>query len=145
MWEVRMRVAKWVGAIAAVFAVMVATSWLVHGILLRSEYLLVAIYFRPFPVIQARIWIILVGQAIFSAAFVYIYTRGLESKPWLWQGVRYGVLVWVLAVIPASAAEFVTMFLPHQLVLRWIGYGLLQLVLAGIAVAAIMGERSVAY
>lgn len=139
-----MRAGKWAGAIAAAFAVIVATNWLVHAVLLRAAYQAIAINFRPIQVIQARMWIVLVGQAIFSIAFVYIYTRGLESKPWVEQGIRYGLLVWLLTVVPASLAEFVTMFLPRQLVLRWMGYGLLQLVVTGIVVAAIVGERQMA-
>ncbi|HVB97886.1 MAG TPA: hypothetical protein VNJ12_00940 [Candidatus Dormibacteraeota bacterium] len=139
-----MRAGKWASAILAAFAIIVATNWLIHAVLLRAEYQAIVLSFRPMQVIRARMWIVLVGQAVFSVAFVYIYTRGLESKPWPAQGVRYGILAWLLTVVPASLAEFVTMYLPHRLVLQWIGYGLAQLVLAGLVVAAIVGERPVA-
>jgi hypothetical protein len=139
-----MRAGKWAGAIVAAFAVIVVTNWLVHGILLRADYQAMALSFRPVPLIRARMWIVLVGLAVFSVAFVYIYVRGVEAKPWLGQGIRYGILAWLLTVVPASLAEFVTMYLPHPLVLRWIGYGLLQLVVTGLAVAAIVGERPAA-
>ncbi|HVB34798.1 MAG TPA: hypothetical protein VNJ52_10565 [Patescibacteria group bacterium] len=139
-----MRTGRWIGAIVAAFAVIVLSNWLVHGILLRDEYRAMALSFRPVSLIRARMWIVLAGQAIFSMAFVYIYTRGIEAKPWPAQGIRYGFLVWLLTVVPASLAEFVTMYLPHQLVLRWMGYGLLELVLTGLAVAAIVGERPAA-
>lgn len=131
---------KIVGAMVAAFLVLVATNWVVHGLLLRSSYQAIALTFRPFLAIRARMWIMLAGQALFSIAFVYVYIRGLERKPWLAQGVRYGVVIWVMTVIPASLAEFVTMFIPHQLALHWILLGLAQLVITGIVVAAIIGE-----
>lgn len=131
---------KVVGAMVAAFLVLVATNWVVHGILLRSSYLAIVLTFRPFVVIRARMWIMLVGQALFAIAFVYVYIRGLERKPWLAQGARYGVVIWVMTVIPASLAEFVTMFIPHQLALHWILLGLAQLVITGIVVAAIIGQ-----
>ncbi|HEV2386419.1 MAG TPA: hypothetical protein VGS20_04095 [Candidatus Acidoferrales bacterium] len=131
---------RWAGAIAAAFAVVVATNWFVHGILLRGQYEAMALSFRPFEVIRARMWIVLAGQAVFSIVFVFLYVRGLEPRGWLGQGLRYGILIWLLTVIPATLAEFVTMYIPHRLALEWMAAGLVQLAIAGAVVAAIAGQ-----
>lgn len=135
-----MNLKKWVGATVAAFLVVVATNWFVHGYLLRSQYQAIVLTFRPFEQIRARMWIVLAGELIFSIGFVYVYVRGLERKPWLGQGIRYGVLIWLLTVIPAALAEYVTLYIPHQLALHWIAAGLVQLLMAGVVVAAIIGE-----
>jgi hypothetical protein len=135
-----MNARKSIGAMVAAFLVLVATNWVVHGVLLRSSYEALAVTFRPVGMIHARMWLVLVGQALFAIAFVYVYLRGLERKPWLAQGARYGVVIWLMTVIPASLAEYVTLFIPHQLALHWMLLGLAQLVITGIVVAAIVGE-----
>lgn len=135
-----MNARKSIGAMVAAFLVLVATNWLVHGVLLRGSYQALAVTFRPMAMIRARMWLVLVGQALFAIAFVYVYIRGLERKPWLAQGVRFGVVIWLMTVIPAALAEYVTLLLPHRLALHWMLLGLVQLVILGIVVAAIVGE-----
>jgi hypothetical protein len=137
---VRMSANKWAGAIVAAFVIVVATNWFVHGFLLRAQYQMIALSFRPFEQIRARMWLVLVGEAIFSVQFVYAYVRGLEQKMWLGQGMRYAVVIWGLAVIPASLAEYTTQYIPPRLALEWMVAGLVQLALAGAVVAAIVGE-----
>jgi hypothetical protein len=44
-----------------------------------------------------RVWLY-VGRLIFCIMFVYIYTRGYESKPALAQGLRYGI--WMVLLVP---------------------------------------------
>ena len=36
---------------------------------------------------------IVIAQALFGAAFAWIYVQGREDKPWLAQGVRYGIAI----------------------------------------------------
>jgi hypothetical protein len=135
-----MSLKKWAGATVAAFLIVVATNWFVHGYLLRSQYERIVLTFRPFEVIRARMWMVLVGELLFSIAFVYVYARGLERKPWLGQGIRYGAVIWLMTVVPAALAEFVTFYIPHRLALDWIAAGLVQLLIAGLAVAAIVGN-----
>ncbi len=135
-----MSLKKYAGATVATFLIVVATNWFVHGYLLQSRYQRIVLTFRPIEVIRARMWIVLVGELLFSIAFVYVYARGLEPKPWLGQGIRYGAVIWLMTVVPAALAEFVTFYIPHRLTLDWIGAGLVQLLMAGVVVAAIVGN-----
>jgi hypothetical protein len=41
----------------------------------------------------------LLAFLLFSIAFVWIYSRGLEAKPWLGQGPLYGVEMWLIASV----------------------------------------------
>ena len=42
----------------------------------------------------------LTGFASSAAALVWIYRRGIQSQPWLGQGIRFGVAVWMLTSLP---------------------------------------------
>ena len=84
-----------------------------------------------------RVLHIYVANLIFSIGAVLIYVRGVEAKPWIGQGVRFGILLALVSVIPNSLVQYFVYPLPHELVLRWmIGGGLLSIVV-GLVIAAI--------
>jgi len=130
------------GAMVACFVVLVATSYLIHAVWLRHDYQLAASAFRPLAGLRHRLWIVDVGEAIFTVLFCHLYTRGVEDKPWLGQGVRYGILMTLLVVVPASLSEYVTFNMPHQLALKWMLAGLVQLVILGVIVAGFVGRKT---
>jgi hypothetical protein len=73
---------------------------------------------------------------------VLIYARGVEAKPWVGQGIRFGILLVLVTVIPNSLVEYVVYPLRHELVLKWvIGGGLLTLIVA-LAIAAICQPKN---
>jgi len=83
-----------------------------------------------------------VGQFIFTALFAYIYTRGAEKKPWLVQGIRYGILVTLLAVVPMALSEYVVYIVPYQLAIKWMIAGGIQMIILGLIVAGICSESA---
>jgi hypothetical protein len=42
-----------------------------------------------------------------AGAFVWIYQRGNENKPWMEQGLRYGIAIALLAPIPTYMMYYV--------------------------------------
>jgi hypothetical protein len=130
------------GAMVACFLVLVATNYLIHGVWLRGDYQLAAAAFRPLAALRHRLWVMDVGEAIFTVLFCYVYIRGVEPKPWLGQGIRYGILMTLFVVVPASLSQYVAFDIPHQLALKWIGAGLAQLILLGIITAGFVGRKA---
>jgi len=124
-------------AIVAVYIVLMATNYLVHSIWLQPDYDAIPLSHRAMAGIQERFWVMLVGQFFFAAMFAYIYTRGRENKPWLVQGVRYGILVAFLTVIPSALGEYVVYIIPYMLAIKWMVAGGIQMILAGLVVAGI--------
>jgi len=49
----------------------------------------------------------ILAHVILSGALVWIYVRGAEAKPWMAQGVRFGVAVALLTVVPTYMIYFV--------------------------------------
>lgn len=77
----------------------------------------------------------LMGHVIMAAAFVWIYQRGIDASPWLGQGVRYGIAIAMLAVVPTYLIYYAVQPLPGSLVTQQIiGDGVLVVVL-GVIVA----------
>src|ERR1700721_144549 len=46
------------------------------------------------------------AHVILSGAFVWIYARGVEARPWLAQGLRFGVAVALLTIVPTYLIYF---------------------------------------
>jgi len=131
---------KLVLAIIATYIVLMATNYLVHSILLQPDYDAIPLSHRSLQGIQHRFWAMLVGQFFFSAMFAYIYTRGRENKPWLMQGIRYGILITCLATIPMALSQYVVYIVPYMLAVKWMVLGGIQLVIIGLLVAWIYRE-----
>jgi hypothetical protein len=129
-------------AIVAAYIVLMLTNYLVHEIWLMSDYAAIPLSHRSPAGIMHRFWAMAVGQFIFAALFAYIYTRGAEKKPWIVQGIRYGILVAFLVVIPTALSEYVVYIVPYMLAIKWMIAGGIQMAILGLVVAGISSESA---
>ena len=137
-----MNVKKPIVAIVVGYVVLMATDWLIHDVWLMRDYAAVPDSWRPFADMQHKMWIMWVGEFIFAAAFAFIYARGVESKPWIGQGIRYGIVMTFMTVIPTSLGEYVIYRIPHMLAVKWMVAGAIQLVILGLVVAGIYKKQA---
>jgi hypothetical protein len=76
----------------------------------------------------------ILAHLLMAAAFVWIYSRGIESRLWVLQGVRFGVAIALLAVIPMYTIYYVVQPMPGTLVVQQMIYdGILTVVLGVVA------------
>jgi hypothetical protein len=128
---------KTIAAIVAGFALICAGRFLLHNVLLAHEYVQSSDVWRPPAQFIHRVWILYVANFVFALGAALIYVRGVEAKPWLGQGIRFGILLALVAAIPQSLIEYAVYPIRHQLALHWIiGEGALAILL-GIVLAAI--------
>jgi hypothetical protein len=133
---------KLILAMVVCYVVLVGTNWLIHGIWLMSDYAAIPDSFRPQADTMHKMWVMLIGQAFFAAVFCYIYSRGAEAKSWLAQGIRYGILITLLTVIPYSLAEYTVYNVPHMLAVKWMIAGGVQMIVLGLIVAGICQKQT---
>lgn len=131
---------KLVLAIVAAYIALMLTNYFVHQIWLMSDYAAIPASHRSTAGIMHRFWVMAVGQFIFAAMFAYIYTRGAEKKPWLVQGIRYGILMTFLVMVPTALGEYVVYIVPYMLAIKWMIAGGIQMIILGMIVAGICGE-----
>ena len=109
-------------------------SFIVHGVLLRSDYMQLINLYRPEADEQKYFPLMVLAHVIMSGAFAWIYARGVEAKPWMAQGVRFGIAVALLSVVPGYLIYFVVQPLPGSLVIKQIVFdGILMVILGTIA------------
>lgn len=120
---------------ATVFVVWMLGSFIVHGALLAADYARLPNLFRPETDAQQYFPLMILAHVILSGAFVWIYSRGAEAKPWPAQGLRFGVAVALLTVVPTYIIYYVVQPMPGMHVVKQIVFdGILMLIL-GIVVA----------
>jgi hypothetical protein len=135
--ETSMAMKKTIGAIVASFILLSAGGFLIHSVWLAQDYQQHSELWRTQNAMLHRLPYLYIANLIFSIAAVLIYVRGVEAKPWVGQGIRFGILLALVTVIPNSLVQYFVYPLPYQLVLKWmIGGGLLSIVV-GLGIAAI--------
>jgi FtsH-binding integral membrane protein len=131
---------KLVWATLATYILLIVTGYLIHNVWLKPLYVEMrdnGMNFREDDAMHHRMWILLAGDLLFAAFFAWIYTRGVEAKAWVGQGIRYGICMTLFAVVPFTLSDYVAYNIPHTLALKWIAAGAIQLILAGLVVAGI--------
>jgi hypothetical protein len=118
----------------AIFVVWMVGSFVVHGVLLHADYARLPSLFRPEAEAQQYFPLMILAHVLMSGAFVWIYSRGVEAKPWLGQGIRYGCVIALLTVVPWYTIYYVVQPMPGMHVIKQIVFdGVLLLILGSVA------------
>lgn len=120
-----------------IFVAWMAGSFLVHGLLLHDDYAQLPNLFRPEVEAQKYFPLMILAHVIMAGAFVWIYSRGVEARSWLPQGIRFGVAVALLAIVPIYMIYYVVQPMPGLTVVKQIVFDGILVVILGAIVAFI--------
>jgi hypothetical protein len=128
---------NWKFAISAavMFAMLFGLGWLVHGTWLAADYAKLPSLLRPMPEVWTRFPLMLLAQLLTAVAFTWIYLKGKEARPWLAQGLRYGIAIAALTTIPINLVHYVVMPFPPELVLKQAGFDIATIILMAAVLA----------
>jgi len=140
--EAEIPVKKTIVAIVTGFVVQLVGLLLIHSVLLKQDYLDTASVWRGREAQVARAWAMLLAILFYVIGAVFVYMRGVERKPWMGQGVRFGVLLAAVAVVYGSLSGWVILPIPHMLAEKWIVYESILSVVFGLVVAAICQPKA---
>ena len=125
---------KFLIAWLVMFILYFAFGFIVHGVLLHDDYVATGIM-RPEEQQQGMMGLMILAHVMLAGAFTWIYARGVENKPWLGQGLRFGLAVAFLAVIPLYLIYYVVQPLPSSLVCKQIVFDTVCTLILGAVVA----------
>jgi hypothetical protein len=132
---------KFVVSTVVVFVVWMLGSFLVHGLWLGPTYESMTNMMRPLAEQEAMMHFMLIAHLLMAAAFVWIYQRGNEDKPWLQQGLRFGIAIALLAPIPTFMIYYTVQQTPATLAIsQSIGDSVVVIVVA--LVAAFLNKKA---
>jgi hypothetical protein len=124
------------------FVCWMAGSFLVHAVLLNADYMALRNLFRSPEDSQTFFPLMVVAHVFLSGALVWIYSRGVEPKPWLAQGLRFGLAVAFLTVIPTYIIYYVVQPMPGATVVKQLIFDGVLTVLLGVVVAFLYRSRA---
>jgi hypothetical protein len=116
-------------------------SFIVHAQLLHADYMQLHGLFRTDSDAERYFPLMILAHVILAGAFVWIYARGVQARPWLGQGVRFGIAVALLTVVPSYLIYFVVQPMPANVVAKQIVFDTLVLIVLGIIVAWLYRDR----
>lgn len=124
-------------SVVVMFIMAMGLGFVVHGLLLHPDYGQIPNVMRSDADGAKYLPYMLIGQFFFAAAFSWIYQRGKEDKPFLSQGVRYGLAMAALTVVAKFLIYYAVEPLPGMLVCKQIIFDSIGIVLMGVVLAAI--------
>lgn len=127
---------------AVIIAVMsVLLGYVVHVWLLGPDYKALGALFRPEDQQMSFFAFMIAAHILVGIGFTWIYRMGREAKPFLGQGLRFGLAVAVLTVIPTCLIYYAVQPMPGNVVAKQIVFGTIAVVLMGIVCAWINQDQ----
>ncbi len=135
---------KVIPAIVIGYIVWTALAYLIHDVWLASVYDQYKLLWRPEEIMRQKMWVGYVGQLFFIVFFVWVYTRGVEQKSWVAQGIRYGILMTLFIEVPFACSQYVILSIPYTLAVKWMIGGGVQMIVLGLITAGFCQPRKAA-
>jgi len=126
---------KFIIAWSVLFVAWFLGDFVVHAVLLHSDYMQLTNLYRTEADQQKYFPLMILAHVIMSGALVWIYARGAEAKPWIAQGVRFGIAIALLTAVPTYLIYFVVQPIPAALVIKQILFEGVLMVILGTIVA----------
>lgn len=129
---------RFLGAVLAVTAVVIAIDVILHNVILMDAYRQTMHLWRSEAEMKDFFWLIWAGYPVFALFFVWIFALGYEkNKPGLGQGLRFGILAGFLVFGAANMMCYAVMPLPVVIPVAWFLGGMTECVAGGIVAGLI--------
>ncbi len=122
-------------SVIVIFVLCMGIGFFVHGMLLKADYAQISSLFRTEQDAQSHFPFMLLAHVIYAIGFVWVYVKGKEDKPFLMQGIRFGIAVAVLTTIPTYLIYYAVQPMPSEVVCKQIVYDTFGVIFMGIIVA----------
>jgi len=124
--------------IVVVFLLANFSGYFIHAIWLRQDYLPIAEHYRPMG--QQKMLFIVLAYISFAIGSVLVYARGVEDKPLLGQGLRFGLLMFLILTVPSFFIAYAVQPVPAVLMSKQVLAELADKILLGVVTALVYGK-----
>lgn len=130
--------AKAIISVVVLFILSLGLGFVVHGTLLGDQYAQLPNLYRSMEDSQGYFGYMLAGHLLIAIGLTWIYRMGHQAdKPWLAQGVKFGLAIAVVSTIPTYLIYFAVQNAPQSLATMQIAYDVPAVVILGIVTALI--------
>ena len=123
-------------SVVALFIMSMILGFIVHGTLLNPDYVKLQHLYRGAGEAEYLPYMLAAHLAI-AVGLTWIYRQGRDARPWVGQGIRFGIAAWVLATVPMFLINYAVQPLPSDLVAKQIVFDGISMVILGLLAAVI--------
>lgn len=127
---------RFVFSVVALFFVAMILGMVVHGMLLNQDYLRLQHLFRTPQDAMAYFPYLIVAHLLMAVGITWVYRQGRDARPWLGQGVRFGLALFVLVTLPTYLIYFAVQPMPSDVVAKQVVLDGIAILILGITAAA---------
>jgi hypothetical protein len=124
--------------IIVVFILANLSGFFIHAIWLKQDYVPVASLYRPEG--QQKLFWMILAYVSFAVGSVMVYARGVEDKPWLGQGLRFGLLMFLILTVPSFFIAYAVQPIPAILMSKQVLSELVAKLFLGVVTALVYGK-----
>jgi hypothetical protein len=122
-----------------IFVLANLIGFFTHAIWLNADYSTVANLFRPAG--QEKMVFIVLAYIAFAVGSVWLFAHGVEDKPLLMQGVRFGIAMWLVLTVPSFFIAYGTQPIPALLMSKQVLSELVGKIFLGVVTALVYGKK----
>ena len=128
---------QFVLSVVVVFIATMLGGFIVHGVFLHDDYAkLVPNMFRTQSDARAHFGFMIAADIIMAIGLTWMYRQGRDDRPWPGQGLRFGLAVTTLMVVPWYLIYFAVQPIPSDVVAKQIVLGGIWTTMVGVITAA---------
>lgn len=126
-------------SVVALFVVSMILGMVVHGMLLNSDYMRLTELglFRKEAEQQSHFMYMLAAHLVLAIGVTWIYRQGRSARPWMGQGLRFGVALALATCIPTYLIYFAVQPMPSDLVAKQVFFDTIATIILGLTAAAV--------
>jgi hypothetical protein len=128
-------------SIVVVFVALFSTSFLIHEVWLKSDYMETMSLWRTPEEMQKHFAFLVLGHVLAAVAFVVIWSKGLSAVATLGGSCLYG-LTMALFSEAGTLITYAVQPMPGSLMTKWFIAGIVQGVLMGVVVFLVGKPKS---
>ncbi len=133
--------AKFLISWVVMIVLFMAAGFAVHATLLHDDYEATGLMRSAADQEQFFMWMIL-AHVFLAGAFTWIYSRGMENRAWLGQGLRFGLAAACLTVVPYYLIYYSVQPLPGMLVAKQIVFDTIAYMVIGAVLAFLYRSKT---
>jgi hypothetical protein len=109
-----------------------------HGVMLKPSYAeLPAGMMRSEADFGAHFHWLALGHLLLALGATWVYAYGAENKPWMAQGIRYGLALWTIAVLYPNFVMFAVQPWSRGIMVKGTLADLVVMLVAGLCIAGV--------
>lgn len=128
-----MKLRKFLLSLLVVWGVLEVTSYLIHMMFLRNEYLSESLktVLRPTGQLGSNMWLIWLADLVWSVFLILIYLKGFRRKG-LADGIKYGIYIGIFCGFVNSFKSYALLQIPYIVIFYQFFFFFIQSLLLGI-------------